>query len=146
MSMKLEYQSYRSPQGWYQMIYPEFWVHEVIEEIPVFYDPDGSGALLVSAFLHKLGQYNIDLEVKNFLKQHGIEYNPEMIAKMKRADNSEIRACEFVSKGRFWMVYMLSFKNKLIVSSYNSDEAPDSELSSILSKMISSIHFLHIED
>ncbi|MCB1141113.1 MAG: DUF3805 domain-containing protein [Leptospiraceae bacterium] len=146
MAMRLEYQPYRSPQGWYNLIYPEYWTHEVIEGVPVFYDPEGSGAVVVTALMHSSGEYDIDLELKNYLIQHEIEYDPEKVANFRNSEGSEIRACEFISKERFWLVYMVSNGKQLIVCSYNSDESPDSDLSGILTTIISSIRFLNTEE
>ena len=68
----LSYQPYRSPNGWYMLAYPEHWEVEVIEEIPAFFDPDGAGALQVSAFENKLGSYNLAEELERFLGVHKI--------------------------------------------------------------------------
>ncbi|MBK8397120.1 MAG: DUF3805 domain-containing protein [Leptospiraceae bacterium] len=142
----LSYQPYRSPNGWYMLAYPEYWEVEVIEEIPAFYDPDGAGALQVSAFENKLGSYNLSEELARFLAIHKIEYDEDCVASFKNNLGSEIKACEFISEERFWLVYMISFGSKLIVCTYNSDERPDKELSIILTNIISSIRFLHPEN
>ena len=117
-----------------------------IGEIPAFFDPDGAGALQVSAFENKLGNYNLSEELARFLTIHKIEYDEECIASFKNNLGSEIKACEFISEERFWLVYMISFGSKLIVCTYNSDERPDKELSIMLTNIISSIRFLHPEN
>ncbi|MBE7412695.1 MAG: DUF3805 domain-containing protein [Leptospiraceae bacterium] len=145
MSLKLEYQYYKSPYGWYSLVYPEFWETEVIEGIPAFFDPEGTGALLVSAFQNLEGEYHLQTELARFLSQHNVEYEEDSIAKFTNNEGCNILACEFISDNRFWMVYMLSKKDKLIVCSYNSDESPDNELSTILTTIISSIKVIEHE-
>jgi hypothetical protein len=142
----LNYQPYRSPNGWYMLAFPEHWEVEVIEEIPAFYDPDGAGALQVSAFENKLGTYDLAEELARFLAFHKIEYDENCIASFTNNLGSKIKACEFISEERFWLVYMISFRSKLIVCTYNSDEKPDKELSIMLTNIISSIRFLQAEN
>ena len=142
----LNYQPYRSPNGWYMLVFPEHWEVEVIEEIPAFYDPDGAGALQVSAFENKLGTYDLAEELARFLAFHKIEYDENCIASFTNNLGSKIKACEFISEERFWLVYMISFRSKLIVCTYNSDEKPDKELSIMLTNIISSIRFLQAEN
>ncbi len=145
MSLKLEYQHYKSPYGWYSLVYPEFWEMEVIEGIPAFFDPEGSGALLISAFQNLEGKYELNVELARFLSQHNIEYEEESIARFINNEGCEIRACEFISGKRFWLVYMLAKKDKLIVCSYNSDESPDDELTAVITTIISSIRVIDYE-
>ncbi len=145
MSLKLEYQPYISPEKWYTFKYPEYWEMEVIEGVPAFYDPEGSGAFIISAFRNIKGIYNLSEEMSRFLKQHKVTYEPSKIASFEKSEGTLVQACEFISEGRFWLVYMLSNKNKLLVCTYNSDEVPNKELAEILTNMISSIRFLSIE-
>jgi hypothetical protein len=145
MNDEIHFQVYRSPNGWYMLVYPEHWTYEIIEEIPAFYDPEGSGALQVSAFENKLNSYNLSEELERFLELHNIEYDPDQVAVFKNSEGSQIEACEFISDERFWLVYMISFADKLIVCTYNSDIRPDKELSQILTNIISSIRFLGID-
>lgn len=141
MSMQLDFQVYTSPQGWYSLQYPEYWEMEVIEGVPAFYDPEGSGAIVVSAFENKVGFFIPKEEMKNFLSQHGIQYREESIATFKTKQGSVVQTCEFISKERFWFIHMMSFKNKLLILSYNSDEVPQKELSQIIYHIVSTIHF-----
>ncbi|MCE9501670.1 MAG: DUF3805 domain-containing protein [Leptospira sp.] len=145
MSMKLDYQPYKSPFGWYSLVYPEYWEMEVIEDIPAFFDPEGSGALQISAFENLEGDYNLTEEMIRYLAHHKIQYDEEHVANFKNEEGTVIKACEFNSKGRFWIVYMLSYKSRLILCTYNSDETPDKELSEILTIIISSIRFFKEE-
>jgi hypothetical protein len=141
MGLKLEYQPYRSPENWYYFTYPEYWELEVIEGVPAFFDPEGSGAFIISAFLNKAGVYDLTEEMGRFLAQHKIKHDPSKIASFDRTDGTKVQACEFVADGRFWLVYLLAFQNKLLICTYNSDETPDRELAEILTTMISSIRF-----
>lgn len=142
MGMKLDYQPYKSPEGWYSFVYPEYWEMEVIEGIPAFYDPNGVGAFLISAFRNVADiEYDTAEELSRFLAQHKIEYDEEKIASFENGEGTTVKACEFISEGRFWMVYMLSNGNKLLICTYNSDEGPDRELAQILTTMVSSIRF-----
>jgi hypothetical protein len=141
MGMKLEFQPYQSPQGWYTLQYPEYWEMEVIEGIPTFFDPQGSGAVVISAFENKTGDYNSEVEMRRFLSHHGIEYNIKNIFIFENTQGSIVQTCEFISKERFWFVYMMSYQDKLLILSYNSDEAPGKDLSTIISGIVSSIYF-----
>ena len=105
MGMKLEFQPYQSPQGWYTLQYPEYWEMEVIEGIPTFYDPQGSGAVVISAFENKTGDYNPEVEMRHFLSHHGIEYDIKNIFLFENTQGSIVQTCEFISKERFWFVY-----------------------------------------
>jgi hypothetical protein len=146
MEDKLEYQVYRSPNGWYMLVYPENWAFEVIEQIPAFYDPEeGSGALQISAFENKEGEFDLGEELQRFLNFHKIDYDEERVACFENSEGSKIEACEFISDDRFWLVYMISNRHKLIVATYNSDEKPNKPLSQILTNIISSIRFLNLE-
>ncbi|HMV44636.1 MAG TPA: DUF3805 domain-containing protein [Leptospiraceae bacterium] len=142
---EIHYQPYRSPNGWYILAYPEHWEVEIIEEIPAFFDPDGAGALQVSAFENKLGSYDLSEELERFLSVHKISYDEERVATFTNNLGSQIKACEFIADERFWLVYMISSGSKLIVCTYNSDETPDRELSVIITNIISSIQFLNHE-
>ncbi|HMV77931.1 MAG TPA: DUF3805 domain-containing protein [Leptospiraceae bacterium] len=142
MAFELDYQYFKSPEGWYSFVFPDYWETEVIEGVPVFYDPQGDGALVISAFKHLTGSYDLDEEMKRFLGQHSVEYDRNCIAVFENREGSRIQACEFYSKERFWLVYMIAHRNKLIIASYNSDERPDADLSQILTRIISSIHFI----
>lgn len=146
MLSDIRYQPYRSPEGWYSLIYPDTWECEVIEGIPAFYDPqNGVGALQVSAFVNRTGNYDIEEELIRFLNFHHIDYDENSIASFKNNQGSEIRACEFISEHRFWLSYLIANGAKLILCTYNSDESPDAELSEILRNIISSIQFLRQE-
>lgn len=142
MALKLDYQPYKSPENWYIFHYPEYWEMEVIEGVPAFFDPEGAGAFLISAFKNVVGNYDLSEEMGRFLGQHKIQYDPTKIASFEKAEGTLVQACEFVTEGRFWLVYMLANGNKLLICSYNSDEAPDKELAEILTTMISSVRFI----
>lgn len=145
MSLKLDFQAYISPEKWYAFQYPEYWEMEVVEGVPAFFDPNGVGAFLISAFRNIRGEYDLTEEMRRFLKLHKIAYDPKKIASFEKVEGTKVQACEFISEGRFWLVYMLSNGNKLLVCTYNSDEVPNRELSEILTQMISSIKFLHLD-
>ncbi|MCB1176877.1 MAG: DUF3805 domain-containing protein [Leptospiraceae bacterium] len=146
MGMRLDYQPYTSPEGWYSFAYPEYWEMEVIEGIPAFYDPNGAGAFLISAFKNINGEnYDLDEEISRFLSQHEIKYEEDKVASFENSEGTKVKACEFISKERFWLVYILANGNKLIVCTYNSDESPDRELAQILTTMVSSIKFFQYE-
>lgn len=138
--MSREYNRFTSQMGWYTIQYPKDWMVEIIENIPAFYDPDdGSGALQISSFVNKKGFYELDSVMSQYLSQHGISFDSERTLATVDTDGNTIMSCEFISQQRFWMVYMVAFGNKLLICTYNSDEAPDPELSKILSYMLSSI-------
>ncbi|MCB1191648.1 MAG: DUF3805 domain-containing protein [Leptospiraceae bacterium] len=139
---KLEYKNYTSPMGWYSMLYPSNWNLEVIEGIPAFYDPEeGTGAFQVYAFYNKKGEYDLTQELIRYLQTHGVEYQEDCVASFINNEGSRIKACEFISKERFWLVYVLAHHSKMVLCTYNSDENPDKKLSKILTNIISSIRF-----
>jgi hypothetical protein len=142
---KLEYQPYRSPEGWYGLAFPENWTVEVIEGIPAFFDPEGSGAFVVSAFKNRIGKFVLAEEMARFLSNHKVKYETDKVASFENKQGCEIQACEFISKGRFWLVYMIGYANKLLICTYNSDEVPEKELSEILTTIISTINFNELE-
>ncbi len=143
MEENIQYQAYRSPKGIYMFAYPEHWTYEIIEEIPAFYDPEiNDGAFQVSSFQNKIGEFDLNEEMKRFLKFHTFEFDEEAVASFTNNEGSKIMACEFISEERFWMVYMIANLNRLLVCTYNSDNSPNKSLSLILSDMISSIRFI----
>jgi hypothetical protein len=83
--------------------------------------------------------------MKRFLSHHGIKYEEGKIALLTNKQGSVIQTCEFISKERYWFVYMMSFKDKLLILTYNSDETPEHELSLIIHEIVKSIHF-KVED
>jgi hypothetical protein len=143
MQDNLQYQAFRSPKGIYMFAYPETWVYEVIEEIPAFYDPEtNDGAFQISSFQNKELDFDLSEEMNRFLELHKIEFDEEKVASFTNNEGSKILACEFISDSRFWLVYMVANKFKLLVCTYNSDNKPTKDLSIILTNMISSIRFL----
>lgn len=136
------YKEYESPMKWYQMKYPAHWELEIIENIPAFYDPEGAGAVQISAFANRGSHYSLSDEMKRYLHQHSIDYHPDKIACFQTVDGTNIETCEFVRDGRFWMVYMLASEDKLILCTYNSDEAPNARDAGIIGSIARSIQFL----
>lgn len=141
MSQGPEYKLYKSPNGWYSMVVPAHWVQMVIEGIPAFFEENGSGALQVYAFENKVGSYILKEELERYLKTHEIDFEEDKVADFENEEGSKIMACEFVKADRFWMVYMISNKKRMILLTYNSDEVPAEYLVKELTTVISSIRF-----
>ncbi|MDF3820067.1 DUF3805 domain-containing protein [Leptospira sp. 96542] len=136
------YKQFRSPQGWYSLLYPATWEQMVVEEIPAFFHPDGGGAMQVYAFESKLENFDVNLELENYLKIHEIDYDEDKVAQFENNEGSSIRACEFMKEDRIWMVYMIANKERMILATYNTDEEITEELFQQLTNIISSVRFI----
>ncbi|MEM7180944.1 MAG: DUF3805 domain-containing protein [Spirochaetota bacterium] len=136
------YKEYESPMNWYKMQYPASWEMEIIENIPAFFDLEGSGALQISAFQNQEGSYELSDEMQRYLQMHRLNFNPEQIAKFQTVDGTEVQTCEFVKEQRFWMVYMLAKEDKLILCTYNADETPDANDARTIGSIARSIQFI----
>ncbi|TGM51556.1 hypothetical protein [Leptospira vanthielii] len=137
------YKQFRSPQGWYSFLFPANWEQMVVEEIPAFFHPNGGGALQVYAFESKLEDFDVDLELENYLKIHEIDYDAENVAVFENNEGTSIRACEFQKEDRVWMVYMVANQMRMILVTYNSDEEVGDELFQQLTNIISSVRILN---
>ncbi len=136
------YKQFRSPQGWYSLLYPANWEHMVVEEIPAFFKPESGGALQFYAFESKVDSFDVNQELENYLKIHGIAYDEEMVAEFENEEGTSIRACEFRIEDREWLAYIIANQKQMLLATYNSDEEIGDETFSDLSNIISSIRFL----
>lgn len=136
------FKQFRSPQGWYSLLYPADWEFMVVEEIPAFFREDGSGALQFYAFESKQDRFDASEELTNYLKIHEIDYDEDKVAHFENNEGSSIRACEFQKEDRVWLVYLIANDKRMLLATYNSDEAVEDELFQNLSDIISSVRFL----
>jgi hypothetical protein len=136
------YKQFKSPQGWYSLLYPASWEHMVVEEIPAFFQPDSGGALQFYAFESKVESFDVSKELENYLKIHEIDYDEDMVAQFENNEGTSIRACEFQKEDRVWLVYMIANQRQMLLGTYNSDEEIGDDLFLNLSNIISSIRFL----
>lgn len=136
------FKQFRSPQGWYSLLYPAHWEHMVVEEIPAFFHPDGAGALQFYAFESKQDSFDVNAELANYLKIHQIDYEEDKVAEFENNEGSSIRACEFEKEGRIWLVYMIANQKQMLLATYNADEPVDEEMFQNLTDIISSVRFL----
>ncbi|MCZ8156157.1 MAG: hypothetical protein O9264_08560 [Leptospira sp.] len=136
------YKQFRSPQGWYSLLYPADWEHLVVEEIPAFFKPESGGALQFYAFESKVESFDATKELENYLKIHEIDFDEEKIATFENNEGTSIRACEFEKEERVWLVYMIANQKQMLLATYNSDEPVDDDLFLNLSNIISSVRFL----
>lgn len=137
--MSLTTNHFRGP--FFQLQYPVLWVHEIIEEIPAFYDPEGSGAVQLAAVKNQPGNtFDLESEMTRYLHRHSIEFDAERMAHYQMED-LDCMACEFVQEERFWMVTLMVKENKLLMVIYNADETPDVELAQSISGIIRSVVF-----
>lgn len=120
--------------------YPGTWDHEIIEDIPAFYDRRGAGALQVAAVRNSDQLFSLEQEMSRYLQRHGIEYDSSKVLFAKDGEK-ELATCEFVKEGRFWLVYMTSIGDRIVVAIYNADEVPGEEMASIISHILRSIRF-----
>ncbi|TGL61473.1 hypothetical protein [Leptospira sarikeiensis] len=140
MDKKLDYRLYRSPSGWYSMVIPGHWQNIVIEGIPAFFEENGAGAMQVYAFENKEGTFDPEQEMERYLTTHKIEYESDKAAFFENNEGTKIIACEFLKEdGRHWMVYSISAKKRMILITYNGDEAPTEELAEQITTVVSSI-------
>lgn len=136
------YKQFRSPQGWYSLLFPTTWEQMVVEEIPAFFHPDAGGALQVYAFESKQEDFDVNLELSNYLKIHEIDYDEDKVAVFENNEGSHIRACEFIKEERYWFVYVIANRTKMILATYNSDEDLSDERFQELTNIISSVRFI----
>ena len=125
--------------AFFRLAYPDFWEMEIIENIPAFYDPDGSGALQVAATVNSDGPYDLKEEFTKYLQRHEIEFDDEKVVRFQTDAGWECLAGEFFKEERFWLVYLLGVAEKMIIVCYNSDEMPSKPLVKIISQIIRSI-------
>ncbi|TGN18821.1 hypothetical protein EHS15_14700 [Leptospira idonii] len=136
------FKQFRSPQGWYSLLYPASWEQMVVEEIPAFFQPEGGGALQFYAFESKQDHFDVSQELENYLKIHEIDYDEDKVAHFENNEGSSIRACEFQKEDRIWMVYVIANQTKMLLATYNTDEEIEDELFQDLSNIISSVRFI----
>lgn len=125
----------------FQLIYPADWMLEIIEDIPAFYDPMAGGVLQIAASRNPDGPFLLAEEMKKFLGQQDIEFQEEHVARFKTPGGQDCMACEFTRTDRFWMVYMITQGDKLLIVMYNADEFPDPDQARDISDVIASIRF-----
>ena len=122
---KSEFKLYKSPENFYSIIIPRKWEVIVVEGVPAFFERDGDGVLQIYAFKNLNNDFNIDAEMEKYLfEQHNIE-DFDKILDFINKQKYQIRFYEFLKENRFWMIYMLSNKEKMILSTYNGDTKPD---------------------
>lgn len=136
------YKQFRSPQGWYSLLYPAHWESLVVEQIPAFFEPNGSGALQFYAFESKAESYDAVLELTNYLKIHDLDYDEDKVAEFRNNQGSLILASEFYKDSRVWIVYLIANEKKMILVTYNSDEEISDQLFLDLRNIISSIKII----
>ncbi len=136
------FKQFRSPQGWYSLLYPADWEHIVVEEIPAFFDPEAGGALQFYAFESKVEKFDVNFELANYLKIHEIDFEEDKVAEFENNEGTSIRACEFDKDGRNWLVYVLANERQMLLATYNTDDPIDDSMFQKLSDTISSVRFL----
>lgn len=125
----------------FELEYPGHWEAEIIEDIPAFFDPAGSGALQVASLaVDSLPE--LEVEMARYLARHRITYDSEAATAYRSAHGQAALACEFVSQERFWLVTLMSAPSHLLVITYNADEVPGLEEARTISSVINSVRFL----
>ena len=128
--------------SFFQLLYPAHWEEEIIEDIPAFYDPEGSGVLQVVALRNKGGgEFDLAMEMERYLKRHSIQYDKDVVARFPIPSGLNCMACEFMRENRFWLVNLVAHADKMLIVLYNADEAPDVELARMVSEVIRSVVF-----
>lgn len=126
--------------SFFEVLYPAHWNVEVIEQIPAFYDPEGSGALQLVASQGMKPGFDPAIELRNHLNRQKVDISKIEFYIFDDA-GKECVACEYFHDGRFWMMQMTSYKEKMILFMYNSDETPEPGVALSLSKIIRSVRF-----
>ncbi len=153
----LTLQKFVSAKRWFSLEYPRMWELEVIDNIPVFFDPiQGQGALQI--FSAQLGNpRNIiqELEPFDFLKVDNLAgkmgaflrnqnlAEPENGFNLYEKDQMSFIPHEYNLAGRFYMVCMLQKENIFLLALYNCSEHPTTEEANIVGKIVRSINITY---
>ena len=141
MQEKSNYKTYTSPEKFYSISIPIKWEQVIVEGVPAFFEKDGNGVLQIYALKNLKSSYSLDQEMKNYLyHQHSIK-SYEKVVSFIHEKKGQIRFIEFDKEDRFWLVYMLSKKDKMILITYNGQEKPESSFLQEIHLSVSSIEF-----
>lgn len=121
---------------------PPLWEVEIIENIPAFFDPDGSGVLQIAAFRRPAAILDARDEMERYLNQNGVEPDRSRMTNLVLPSGLECVSVEYVLDNRFWMVSAISRNNRLLFVIYNGDEIPQQGTAMLISEVVSSIEFL----
>lgn len=121
---------------------PPGWEVEVIENIPAFFDPEGSGVVQIAAFRRPAVILDARDEMERYLNQNGVQPDRSRMTNFILPSGLDCVAVEYVLDNRFWMVNAISQHNRLLFVVYNGDEIPQQGTAMLISEMVSSIEFL----
>lgn len=125
----------------FELQFPTDWEHEIIENIPCFFDPDAGWVLQLAASTSPHGNFALDSEMRTYLEHNQLEYQEDRVVRYENAAGLECMACEFMKDNRFWLVQMLVRGPRLLVALLNSDQVPDTDLAGEISATVGSIRF-----
>ncbi|MCB1316394.1 MAG: hypothetical protein KDK27_10600 [Leptospiraceae bacterium] len=126
----------------FQLQLPDHWEHEIVENIPAFFDPDGNGVLQIAATRSPSGAYDIAEQMRTYLEQNRLEFLEDRVMSFERPDGARCLACEFVRDNRFWLVHMIALGSRLLIVLYNADQVPDAASIREVVGVIQSVQFL----
>lgn len=139
--MNDRFQLFEGP--WFQLLYPASWQHEIIENVPCFFDPDGAGALQIAAYRNPNDDpFDAESEMQRYLEGHSVEFNLEKISRFNLMSGLDCLACEFVKQDRFWLVNIILRGSKMLLVIYNADEIPDDDTVDSIQLIVQSIRFI----
>ena len=124
------------------MRYPiQEWEYEIIENIPSFFCQSQGWALQLAS--SRLAENTLDTEeqMSFYLEQNDIDEEKQKISTSSTMQGYPYICCEFTQSSRFWLVYMTSHLNSLLVLLLNADEIPDPVLTQNISDMLHSVQF-----
>jgi hypothetical protein len=133
---------FTSPQNRFTFSYPGDWESLVVEEIPAFFHPQGTGVLQIYSFENKISDVDPMKELENYIAIHEIDFNEDLVAKFKNSEGNLIYSCEFKKDDRHWCAYSIANGKKMVIATFNSDIDISDLMFRTLATIISSLRFL----
>lgn len=126
----------------FEFEYPDEWEFEIIEHIPCFFDPEGSGALQTAAFRDPEGEpFDVLDELAAYLDRQEISVNADRIATFDLPFGAHAAGCEFMKDDRFWLVNCIVEKDKMVLLIWNSDDLPDRDTATAIGHSVMTMKF-----
>ena len=148
-------QTFTSPNKWYQLEYSRMWEMEVVEGIPVFFDPiSGMGGLqlfaislagevsekITKTFSFLRGK-SLDQKMFFFLEAQKVGIGLEDI-KLYDLGDFQMVASEYTIEDTFYMAVMKQKNDNFILALYNCKGTPTKEEAGEIGKIVESIIFI----
>lgn len=114
---------------------------EIVENIPAFFDPDGTGVLQVAAVRRQSGDFDPQSELERYLGKNDIQADPARMARFVLPGGIPAVSVEYIVDNRFWMVVAAAEGPRFVLLMYNGDEVPSAETALLISEIISTLEF-----